>query len=416
MSSSRPIALIQPPYLRLFGSHNNRVPLELAYLHGFLEQKGIASIVLNLDKTDATRSIPWSRLYDNSNLVKTYLEGKSPLLDESLERILSYDPRVAVIAAGDSLTPWVDIGNPYASSILSQALRLAGVYTIGVGPFFGRVPNRFAKSFDVLLTGVASPTICEIVGQRPSGVFAGADLPRDATPLMDFLDERDIANVVMTTVGCPFSCNFCLGASTGSRNLNMDSVVADIQSRPARLIEIGDAIFALSDSRLKEFGMAITGLSREFACEMSVARCTPARLQKLASLGVTHIKLGIESGSDSDLRAMGKRQTVASIMQAVDFAKSAGIRVTGYVLLGGGGGAIGALETLKLCRELPLDDLVVNVESHFDLQNRDFSIDSHWSKVLALHWGVADVMPLFFELQSDEKAGLGRLLPHFWGN
>lgn len=410
MPRTSKVLLVQPSYLRLYGSHNNRVPLELCYLHRFLAEAGTQSRVVNLDHTDATSSIPWSQLYQNSHLIDAYLRSESPLLDESIERILSYDPEVVVISGGDSLTPWADLGNPYIASLLSQKLRLYEVYTIGVGPFFGRVPGRFTDSFDAILTGPASPSICELVRSRPSGEFTGLPLPASSAPLIDLLGDTEIANVVMTSIGCPFRCTFCMGAATGSKNLDLEAVAADIQSRNCRLIEIGDAVFPLGAARLNDIEAAFSGLDREFACEMRVASCDPSTLRRLASLGVVQIKLGIESGSDHQLREIGKRQTVTDIEWAVHNAKSEGLQVTGYVLLGGNHARQRALATLDLCERLNIDDLVVNVLSHFDLRNRDFSRDAHWSKGLAELWSVADVMPYFFKMQAREKPGVGKLL------
>lgn len=406
---ARKVVLVQPSYLRLYGSHNNRVPLELHYLHRFLAESGYVSQVVNLDKTDASVSIPWSGLYENSHLIEGYLNNKSSILDESIERILSLNPDVVVLSGGESLTPWADLGNPYVAALLSRRLRTYRVRTIGVGPFFAKVPGRFSGDFDAIILNAASPSVCDVV-DGGSGVLQGAPLQPHAIPLFDSLDDRDTANVVMTSVGCPYSCNFCLGASTGSIPLSLETVVSDIRSRPAGHIEIGDAVFALSESRLRALESAFVGLDREIACELSVGKCDRRRLERLASLGVVQVKVGIESGSDAQLIEMGKRQEVTGIERAVLDAKSVGMQVTGYVLLGGARARENALETLELCRRLPLDDVVVNVLSHFDLGTRDFSRDAHWSKELAEFWNVADVMPMFFGMQAGEKVGIGRLL------
>jgi radical SAM superfamily enzyme YgiQ (UPF0313 family) len=411
MADAPTVLLVQPPYLRLFGSHNNRVPLELHYLHRYLADAGIPSQVLNLDKTEASVSIPWSRLYENSGFIDAFLSGASPLLDEAIERIATIAPDVVVIAGGESLTPWADLGSPYVAAKLSEALRLQGMYTVGTGPFLVKAPGRFTSAFDSMLLGAASPSISQIVRHKPTGEIAGVGMPPTARPLFGTLDHWDIANVIMTTVGCPLTCNFCLGASTGSQSIHVDTVVADIESRSSRSLEIGDAIFPISPARLRDVAPALAGLNREFSCELSVAKCKQPLLDDLRAMGITQIKVGIESGSDLQLGEMGKRQSVLDIENAIGAAQAAGISVTGYVILGGPMAKQRALETLELCERLGLDDLVVNVLSHFDLGTRDFSRDAHWSRFLAEHWGVADVMPRFFPLQATHKAGIGRLLP-----
>ena len=129
------ILLIQPPYLRFLGSHNDRVPLELCYLNAYLRAAGLNSAVYNADWSGATAYLAWRKLFENSFYLEDAADGKSPLYNETIERIMSFNPRVVVLSAADNLTPWVDLGNAYTTALLSEKLRGLGVYTVGVGPY-----------------------------------------------------------------------------------------------------------------------------------------------------------------------------------------------------------------------------------------------------------------------------------------
>ena len=180
------VVLLQPPYLRLVGSHNDRIPLELCYLNAYLRDAGIVGTVFNADWTGTSTYIEWKKLFSNSVFLEMAVEGQSPLFDETLERILPFDPTIVVLSAADNLTPWVDLGNAYSTAILSQRLRKLGIYTIGVGPFFSHVPEKFINDFDSILTGIASPSIVDIVQRRPqSKLVLGKPMPLNASPLLE---------------------------------------------------------------------------------------------------------------------------------------------------------------------------------------------------------------------------------------
>lgn len=405
------VLLVQPMHLRLYGSHNNRAPLELAYLRHHLVPEYPDTEILNLDKTDADVYIPWKNLYENSHMASNFFGGASPLLDESVERIMSRMPQVVVLSAGDSLTPWADLGNPYTAALLSTRLQAYGVFTIGVGPFFSKTGSKFSSSFDAILLSPASPSIVGVVANRTTGIQAGDPPSKSAVPDFGHLNAQDLATVVMTSIGCPLSCTFCLGADSGSINIEPEHVAMDLGKRVGDYVEIGDSIFPITDRRLDEIGPVLRASGKRLACEISVNRCTRERLAHMKDLGVIHVKIGIETSSDGQLVEMKKHQNIARTERAVHAAREAGMAITGYILLGGTTNAETiAWETLEFCRRLELDDLVVNVMAHFDLQSRDFSTDAHWSRQLAEHWGVAEVMPEFFKLQASSKTGLGHIL------
>jgi len=412
MSQGTQVLLVQPPFLRLVGSHNDRAPLELCYLHGYLRRAGIASQVLNADWTGASRYIRWSRLFQNFALFASAVDGCSPLYDETIERIVSFDPDVVVLSAGDNLTPWVDLGNAYFAAQLSTRLRSFGVYTVGLGPCLSAVPHRFTSQFDSILVGTCSPSIVDVVRIRPSqSVVHGTPMDLSQVPLVNDALPGSRADVVVTAAGCPHHCSFCFASSTPYRPLPLDTVRADVAQRSAGLIDIGDSILPLNATRIVELARLVSGLDKAFTCEVSVRSVTRANLDALRQLGVVLVKLGMESADSEMLAGTQKPHTVDDIMKAADLIKEYGFGLLVYVLLGGPLCTSAAMErTLVLCQSLQADDYVVNTLAYYDLETRDFRYDSHFSQSLAETWGLVDMLPKFFDLQSKDKVGLGALL------
>ncbi|MFL6072487.1 MAG: B12-binding domain-containing radical SAM protein [Mycobacteriales bacterium] len=402
------VVLVQPPYLRAAGSHNDRLPLELCYLAGYLHRAGIEAPVLNADATGADCYIPWRELFANFGHVMAAADGDSMLFSETVERVMSCRPEVVVVAAADSVTPWVDVGNAYISAELSRRLRRLGVYTVGVGPFYTEVPGKFIDAFDAILRGGPSPSIVQLVRSRPVGAVVDGE-PHDLSVLPHLKVEpagtcRD--DVVMTAFGCPFTCTFCLAASQRYRRVPVEAVAADVAARRPGLLDLGDAVLPLWPGRVGELAARLAPLGRAYTCEVSVTSITPPALDALQALGVVAVKMGVESGDDAQLEAMGKHQTRDDTLAAAKLIKERGLRLTAYVLLGGPTAIEGtAARTLSLCEEINADDYVINVWGHHDLAERDFRYDGHFSAHLVDQWGLGVWMPRFFALQEASQQG-----------
>jgi radical SAM superfamily enzyme YgiQ (UPF0313 family) len=382
-----------------------------AYLQRYLRAAGHSTTLFNADATGATVYLPWRSLFANHRYLAAALRDGSPLFDETIERIMSFSPTVAVVAAADAVTPWVDLGNPYVSAAIASWLRAYGIYTIGVGPFFAQIPTRFLESFDAILVGQASPTILDVVERMPTGVVSGRPHDPSILPDLDAVPPCGRDDVVMTAFGCPLSCRFCFAARTPYRALPLPTVVDDIHARRSSMLDIGDSILPLRKERIEQLTRELGEHQYEFSCEISVRTCTDVNLEALWNLGVRSVKLGVESGSARQLSAWNKRQTVNEAREAVRRIRELGFHLTMYVLLGGPDATIAdARATLELCSSLRADDYVVNVYAFYDLERRDFRFDAHFSQTLVNEYGLQSIMDDFFALQANYKRGLGPLL------
>jgi len=203
------VVLLQPPFFRCAGSHNDRAPLELCYVSTFLKEANIEHKVVNSDHAGSTTHIPWRRLFENEEIWKLACDGKSPLFDECVEQVMQFDPKWVVIAAGDSCIPTKDFGSPYIASHVSNRLRKWGVKTIGIGPMFSCDPEPFVDRFDRLFPSMANRSLVDILlGEEPDVTFG---TPIGSLPTFDFtFPNGSKTNYVMSSFGCSYDCSFCM--------------------------------------------------------------------------------------------------------------------------------------------------------------------------------------------------------------
>jgi radical SAM superfamily enzyme YgiQ (UPF0313 family) len=150
------------------------------------------------------------------------------------------------------------------------------------------------------------------------------------------------------TVGCSHNkCTFC-GAYRGERFRIKDdaTVLADIAYAAAHFRDTtrvflcnGDALIAPQPRLvrwLEAMRATLPWLTRvaTYANAKAIAKKTDGDLRELRSLGLKMVHMGLESGDDETLRAVGKRGDSAFIVEQAKRAREAGIRVFVTVLLG----------------------------------------------------------------------------------
>jgi anaerobic magnesium-protoporphyrin IX monomethyl ester cyclase len=287
---------------------------------------------------------------------------------------------------------------------LPECLLVAG------GPMPTLYPERYSQQFDVVFRGEADlsfPHFCQdyfaqkvtrdgllqMPSQGYSGLFINnqgfsicnpcihhTEAEIEGFPLPDRSDFDHAAyqregiqktgfktTSIMTTLGCPFNCDFCSKPVFGNlfRRRNLDSVFAEIESIQ-RLgydsLWIADDNFTLSLSYLKSFCQRMAGYSIHWTC---LSRSTGineeiARLMKTA--GCRRIYLGLESGSQSTLKLMKKKATLEDGLNAVYHFKKAGVEVAAFFIVGyPGENETDIEETFKFALKLPLDEISFNV-------------------------------------------------------
>lgn len=398
------IVLLQPPFLRCAGSHNDRAPLELCYASACLQAAGIEHVVLNADSTGTPAHVPWRQLYDQFELFKDAVDGRSTLYSETFERVMQYEPEAVVISAGDAVIPVLDCGNPWMGVRFSQMFRQAGVQTVGVGPFYGSAPQRFETEFDAIVAGICPTVLPQVILELQSRVMAlvydWREPPYEMIPEFGFLQPAgQVCDYVMTAFGCPYQCDYCYAPKVlrAAREVPVELVERDLD-RGRRELYIRDMIFPLKAGRLRELAPVLRG--RRYTCDARADLLVPEMLQALCDCDVVRLKMGVEVLDDDALAAMKKGEGAADIKRGVGLAREFGMKIVLYVLLGGAYATREAYDrTYDFVEAMQPDGLVVNVAA-YQTFDRHYRYDCHFSTFAAMQWRVdEELLYRFLALQ-----------------
>jgi len=154
------------------------------------------------------------------------------------------------------------------------------------------------------------------------------------------------ADVIETSRGCVYDCNFCsirnmYGKSF--RKFSFDRIIADLEDAKkygAKSIFITDDNITLDGKRYLQLCKEIVKakLNLTFAVQASVRgfKKTPGLAKAIAQAGTKFVFLGIENASDTALEFMQKSNQLTSqdTVEVVDDLKKNGILVVGGFILG----------------------------------------------------------------------------------
>jgi len=387
------IVLLQPPFFRLAGSHNDRPLMNLAYASGFLADAGVEHVLVNADWLGSSAHVPWRQLFLNDDTWRRACDGDSPLYDEALELVLQHRPSTVVIATGDDVIPTKNVGSPYTAAVMARRLK-PYARVIGVGQFAASY-QAVDPVFDAVFPSMVNRSLVDLVlGEMPA-VTSGA--PLGALPSFDQTQPHCVSDYVMSAFGCAYSCSFCWAPKVSARQVlfqPLETFQADLADRVARLghskLYVADMIFPINKRRLALAAKMLAGQGFELSCECRVDLITEELCGLLAAMGMRTVKLGIESIDDDTLDSMGKRTTTEQIGGAVTLLQRAGIRVVGYLIFGSFYRSEQAMwQTLERARQLGLDYVVVNVEAYQQF-GPEYRYDAHFSLATARRLGIPE--------------------------
>jgi anaerobic magnesium-protoporphyrin IX monomethyl ester cyclase len=170
---------------------------------------------------------------------------------------------------------------------------------------------------------------------------------------------------LITSRGCPFSCDFCSRPVFGQsfRSRSATSVVDEVEE----IVGLGydrvwfaDDCFTLNRDRLLAVcdELVKRRLNVDWECLSRVDTMDREVAAKMRSAGCVRVFFGIESGTDKVLSLMQKQITVEQARKAVYNAKAAGLQVGAFFILGyPGENDETVLDTVRFASGLPLDYL-----------------------------------------------------------
>jgi anaerobic magnesium-protoporphyrin IX monomethyl ester cyclase len=285
-----------------------------------------------------------------------------------------------------------------------QSLLVAG------GPLPTLYPARYGERFDVVFRGEADlsfPRFCRDLFDQHAGrgnlevlpldTYAGVFIQKPTLQLTnptihypesviqtfplpergDFdhaayqaawlqVDGTKTASII-TTLGCPFSCDFCSRPVFGNlfRRRSLEAVFEEVE-QIRRLgydsLWIADDNFTLDLAFLEKFcagmlgrGLTWTCLSRSTGIDADLARLMQAA-------GCQRVYLGLETGSPATLQLMHKQATVEDGANAVHLFHAAGVETAAFFIVGYPGETTASIDaTFQHALTLPLDAISFNV-------------------------------------------------------
>lgn len=139
-----------------------------------------------------------------------------------------------------------------------------------------------------------------------------------------------VTDIIISSRGCPFSCTFCFKVSRQPRYRSAAHVHREIEqilSLGIKSIQFMDDLLVVNFKRVREiFDPIDPRIGIRFKVRSRASFITDEIVAYLAEKGVREIVCGYESGSDTMLKLMNKKVTVAENIRAVRTIKKYGIK------------------------------------------------------------------------------------------
>jgi anaerobic magnesium-protoporphyrin IX monomethyl ester cyclase len=283
-----------------------------------------------------------------------------------------------------------------ANALKTQATKDC-LFVVG-GPLPSWAPEGFLQVFDVVVIGEGEETMLELAATYTKGQSLSSvkglvyknkskivttetrtfienldNLPFPTRNLFDnnaykkyYLDKFGYSTTSMiTSRGCPFSCDFCsrpiFGADMRTRSIkNIVDEVEQIATLGYDRVWFADDCFTLNRQNLVGVCQELyrRQINIEWECLSRVDTLDDEVAISMKRAGCKRVFFGIESGNDSILQLMNKKITSEQAKQAVHAAKKAGLETGAFFILGYPGETDKTvLDTIRFATALPLDYL-----------------------------------------------------------
>jgi uncharacterized radical SAM superfamily protein len=302
--------------------------------------------------------------------------------EETERRILDFKPDAVVFTTGTAT--WEN-DRRFLEGLKSKLpCRLIGsgsVFLFEAETLLGQAPF-----LDALILDLVSPEIATFIEGAP-GPFKTLVLPGRPVPdpmpgwpkQQDFslpLPRQDLFQharnrsplarrrpfaLVVTSIGCPYSCRFCVAGSIPYRRRAVESVLEELRllrSLGIREIMFNDPTFTVSHKRIADLcgRMTAEGLDFGWTANGHVATLSDDTVAILRKAGCHTLMIGVESARDEILALYAKGSTRAKVAEAFRTCKRHKIKTLAYFIIGlPGETRESTLETIKLAKELDCD-------------------------------------------------------------
>ncbi len=237
------------------------------------------------------------------------------------------------------------IGGVHLTALPKETLEEFSAFDIGV---VGEGEITFYQLCEALRNGSSLSGINGLALRQNGTIKITAPRQRIAEqdsipfPAWDLLPAAE-TYYVQSERGCPFSCIFCMnpnGKVARKRSVQnvMDELNWIIKDFKPKRISFGDELFSVDmpRTRLLLGAMIENKIGEQVAWDVQthVHFVDAPMFRQFKKANVERVELGIETGDEESLRKMGKGTNLEKIMAACDAAKSEGVKIGTFFLLG----------------------------------------------------------------------------------
>lgn len=292
------------------------------------------------------------------------------LIENENIRDINFDEKVDVVG----ITVTVDV-LPRAIAIAKKYREMNVPVVVG-GIHITAVPEKYLEYFDVISVGMAETTWPDIINdlehKKLKKIYYCNTKVNGSTivsPAYDLINKRDYlySNIVSTSRGCPFKCDFCYNSCNTYSNFYVnrpiEDVIRDIKTIGKKHIMFIDDNFIGNPQWTKEFLRAIKPLKIKWNAAVSANIANmPELLDEMAEAGCKSLFIGFESINEKSLSNVHKNQNnVKQFEKLVSKIHKRGIMINASFVFGLDGDD---KNTFKTTLQWIVDNKIETVTSH----------------------------------------------------
>jgi len=197
--------------------------------------------------------------------------------------------------------------------------------------------QMLAIGYDQVVVGEGENAIIEILSGDTSPIIRAPKrvfINDDNMPFPDYTGLRYDDNIVISSRGCPFRCNFCASTSFWGnkwRPRGAESVIEEINSRGYKTWMFEDDNFTASKKRAIEI---CSGIKGSWQCASRAETLDDDLCLALKRSGCHTIWIGVETFSQKALDRCGKNTTVEKMVRGIQTAERRGIQTMCQFIVG----------------------------------------------------------------------------------
>jgi len=395
------LLLIDPPFYRLYKDSYGlcKLPLGAASLAAWAERHlDIEVRVLNADFHPAPEqfSVPFMASEGFAAYRRALAGDGHPVFGAVADAVQRFEPDVVGITVRTPALASARIVARIVKRLNPEIFVLAG----GPHPSLTGEAMLGLPEFDAAVAGEGEQTLCgffsgfacgQIPKSEPGLILRRGDAAKAAPPraplenldLLPFpasirpetLIDRQAYPLkafgyVFASRGCPRRCGYCSSHGVWGDGVRLRSnasileELGQLAGQGVTHVHFDDDTFGVTKPRLISLCRALeaAGMGLSYSCETHVSLIDETTAQALARAGFATVQLGIESGDDAMLAAVGKGFTVRRAERAAGLIKAAGMRLEAFFMAGFPEETIETLAaTRSLMERLPCDKIIYSI-------------------------------------------------------